>query len=165
MKQIIPSTATHLKDSQTLIKEIKEIGQLPPHAKLFTADATAMYTNIHPDVGIEATAGWMQAYLQTVPKDIPQELLLQLLNTIMRRNVFSFDDTNWLQTIGTAMGTPCACSYGTLSYAFHEIQRILAEFSNFLPILKRFVDDRFGIWIDGPGKKREQFKKTLEGFG
>jgi signal recognition particle GTPase len=57
MKQIIPSTATHLKDSQTLIKEIKEIGQLPPHAKLFMADAMAMYTNIQPDVGIEATAG------------------------------------------------------------------------------------------------------------
>jgi hypothetical protein len=165
MKQIIPSTPTHLKDSQTLIKEIKEIGQLPPHAKLFTADATAMYTNIQPDVGIEAIAGWIQAYPQTVPKDIPQGLLLQLLDIIMRRNVFSFDDTNWLQTIGTAMGTPCACSYATLSYAFHEIQQILTEFSNFLLILKRFIDDMFGIWIDGPGKKWEQFKKALEGFG
>jgi hypothetical protein len=84
MKQTIPSTPTHLKHSQTPIKEIKEIGQLPPHAKLFTADATAMYTNIQPDVGIEAIAGWKQAYPQTVPKYIPQGLLLQLLNTIMR---------------------------------------------------------------------------------
>jgi hypothetical protein len=99
----------------------------------------------------------MQAYPQTVPKDIPQELLLQLLNIIMRQNVFSFDDTNWLQTIGTAMGTPCACSYATLSYAFHEVQHILAEFSEFLLILKRVIDDMFGIWIDGPGKALEVF--------
>jgi hypothetical protein len=35
MKQIIPSTATHLKDSQTLIKEIKEIGH-PPHTPSFS---------------------------------------------------------------------------------------------------------------------------------
>jgi hypothetical protein len=103
----------------------------------------AMYTNIQPDVGIEAIAGWMQAYPQTVPKDIPQELHLQLLNIIMRRNVFSFDDTNWLQTIGTAMGTPCACSYATLSYDFHEVQHILEEFSEFLLILKRFIEN---VW-------------------
>jgi hypothetical protein len=104
-----------------------------------------MYTNIQPDVGIEAIARWMQAHPQTVRKDIPQELLLKLLNIIMRRNVFSFDDTNWLQEIGTAMGTPCACSYAILSYAFHEVQKILADFSEFLLVLKHFIDAMFGI--------------------
>jgi hypothetical protein len=83
----------------------------------------------------------------------------------MRRNVFIFDDTNWLQEIGTAMGTPCACSYATLSYAFHDVQKNLAEFSKFRLMLKPFIDDMFGIWIHGPGKKWEKLKKALEVFG
>jgi hypothetical protein len=115
MKKIIPCSPTHLKDSQTLINEIKEIGVLPPHTKLFTADASAMYINIRLDVGIAEIAGWMKASPHTVPKDVPQQLLLKLLVIIMRHNVFSFHDTNWLQEIGTAMGKPCACSFATLS--------------------------------------------------
>jgi hypothetical protein len=112
-----------------------------------------LYTNIQPDVGIEAIAGWMQAHPQTFPKDIQQEPLLKLLNIIMRRNVFNFDDTNWIQEIGTAMGTPCACSYVTLSYAFHEELKILAEFRKFLLMLIHFIDDMFGIWPrNGMGK-------------
>jgi hypothetical protein len=71
----------------------------------------------------------------------------------MRRNVFSFDDTKWLKEIGTTMGTPCAWSYATLSYAFREVQKNLAEFSKFLLMLKHFIDDMFGIWMHGPGTK------------
>jgi hypothetical protein len=124
-----------------------------------------MYTKIQPYVGIEAIAGWMQADPQIVLKDIPQELLLKLLNIIICCNVFSYDDTNWIQEIGTAMGTPRACSYATLSYAFHKVQKILAGFSEFLLMLKCVIVDMFGIWIHGPGMKRENFKKALEGFG
>jgi hypothetical protein len=62
MKKKIPYAPTHLQDSQTLIEEIKKIGPLPSNAKLFTADATAMYTDIQPDVGISSIANWMQAY-------------------------------------------------------------------------------------------------------
>jgi hypothetical protein len=46
----------------------------------------------------------MEAYPETVPQDVPQDLLITLLNITMRRNVLSFDDTHWLQEIGTAMG-------------------------------------------------------------
>jgi hypothetical protein len=149
MKKIIPHAPTHLRDSQTLIKEINKIGPLPSNAKLFPADATAtaMYTNIQHNVGIASIATWMQAYPETVPQDVPQELLITLLNIIMRRNVFSFDDTHRLQEIGTAMGTPCACPYATLSYALHEVQKMLAHFHEFLLMLKRFMNDMFRIWI------------------
>jgi hypothetical protein len=113
--------------------------------KLLTVDATAMYTNIQPAVGIAFIANWMRAYPETVPTDVLQKLLLALLNIIMRCNVFSFDDTHWLQEIGTAIGTPCACSYATLSYALHEVHKILAHFQEFILLLKCFIDDMFGI--------------------
>jgi hypothetical protein len=165
MKNIIPHTPTHLRDSQSPVNIIHNIGPLPPKSKLFTADATSMYTNIQPDVGIPSIASWMKAYPEIVPADVPQPLLLKLLEIIIRCNIFIFDDTNWLQEIGTAMGTQCACSYATLSYALHEVQTILTKFTQFLLLLKRFINDIFGIWVDGPGEEWEKFKKALEGFG
>jgi hypothetical protein len=55
---------------------------------------------------------------------------------IMRRNIFSFDDMDWLQEIGTAMGILCACSYSTISYVLHEVQATLTKFTEFLVLLK-----------------------------
>jgi hypothetical protein len=40
MKKIIPCSLTHLKDSKMFINEIKNIGVLPPHVKLFRVNAT-----------------------------------------------------------------------------------------------------------------------------
>jgi hypothetical protein len=45
---------TFLRDSQQVVMELKAIGQLPPHAGLFTSDDTAIYTNIEPGVGFTA---------------------------------------------------------------------------------------------------------------
>jgi hypothetical protein len=59
MKKIFQVAPTRLKDSQMLIKEI---GILPLHDKLFTADANVMYANIQLYVGIAAIAGWMKDY-------------------------------------------------------------------------------------------------------
>jgi hypothetical protein len=91
---------------------------------------------VQPDVGINAIQIWAEAYPSTVPKDGPQELLIKLLEIVIRRNMFSFDDTSWLQESDTAMGTPYACSYATLSYALHKVQNILATFAQFIMILK-----------------------------
>lgn len=146
MTQIINHIPAHLKESQALINDMNDLGALPPNAKLFRADATSIYTNIQPDIGINAIKSWMEAYPSTVPKDVPQALLIKLLEIIMRRNVFISNDTNWLQEIvTTGMGTPCACSYATPIYVPHEVQSILAAFSQFLMILKGFIDDMFGI--------------------
>jgi hypothetical protein len=48
----------------------------------------------------------------------------------MNNNIFMFGDTFWLQTSGTAMGTPVACSYATTSYGNHENIHILPNFNS-----------------------------------
>ena len=70
----------------------------------------------------------------------------------MTSNVFQFDDTYWLQTCGTSMGTSCACSYATLYWAYIERKYIIPKWKNQLYFLRRFTDDKFGIWI---GTKEE----------
>jgi hypothetical protein len=83
MKQIMRSMPTYLKDYQTLINDIKNLGQQSPNAKLFTTNVTVMYTNIQPEVGISSIVKWIELYPQMVPHDAPRTILLKLLKIIM----------------------------------------------------------------------------------
>jgi hypothetical protein len=46
LKIIIKISPTFMRDSQQVVEELKAVGPLPPHTRLFPLDATAMYTNI-----------------------------------------------------------------------------------------------------------------------
>ncbi|KAL7528140.1 hypothetical protein ACHAXR_002292 [Thalassiosira sp. AJA248-18] len=46
------------------------------------------------------------------------------------------------------MGTPSACMYATVYYAFHEITVLLQKYSEHLIFYKRLIDDGFGLWND-----------------
>ena len=123
-----------------------------------------MYTNIDTEEGIAAIKRWLELFLEEIPEDFPPvDCLLEILRTVMTQNVFSFGDTYWMQVVGTAMGTPCACSYATLTYGLHERITLLPKHSvvtrNFL---KRFIDDMFGLWYDPlmPLDLEEEDEKT-----
>ena len=77
------------------------------------------------------------------------EAVIEALTIIMRNNVFTFGDTRWRQTKGTAMGTPPAPPYVTIFFGIHE-DDLLPEFDDILPFYRRFIDDVFGIWLCHP---------------
>jgi hypothetical protein len=99
---------------------------IPKGAKLFTADTTSMYTNIDPSTGIKHLHDFITSHLQTLP-DYLVDLIIKSMSFVMKNNIFSFNDTYWMQNEGTAMGTPTACSYATITYGQHE-NRILPQF-------------------------------------
>ena len=100
----------------------------PPNAKLFTADAVSMYTNIPTNTAIMLIA---KHILKSVPEERPKqnEALISALKLVMRNNIFSFGDMTFKQLNGTAMGTPPAPPYATIYYGLHE--------TNFLPKHKK----------------------------
>jgi hypothetical protein len=147
MKDLLFLIPSYIKDSKHLLDEIKNL-TLPPNAKLFTADATAMYTNIDIKSGIITFEKLFDTYDNLIPKDFPRELFIKVLRTIMENNIFTFGDTYWLQTQGTAMGTPAAPLYSILTFGYHENTSILPNFKSQLIYYKRFIDDIFGIWIE-----------------
>jgi len=53
MKQLLEFFPSYIKDSRSLISELKTLN-IPPVAKLFTVVATAMYKNIDVDTGLMA---------------------------------------------------------------------------------------------------------------
>ncbi|KAJ0390861.1 hypothetical protein ATCC90586_011374 [Pythium insidiosum] len=139
MLQRLPS---HLRDSDALLTELRQIQPSPQH-RLFTFDAVSLYTNIPTGTGI--------ATIETMLKEEQhrfENVIVQGLRYIMNENLFTFGDCVWKQIKGTAMGTPCAPTYASLYVAYHE-RSILREFSNYIVLYKRYIDDVFLIWQDG----------------
>lgn len=169
MKSLLHCIPTYLKDSNDLLKQIKSLPPLPPNAKLFTADATAMYTNIQTDTALEAFNFLFEHYKEEIPSDFPKTFFLDVLEIIMKNNIFQFDDTYWLQLDGTAMGTPSACLYATISYGIHERNKLLPNHQAFLSLYLRYIDDVFGIWLpsnDGHDERHwSDFKQTMDAWG
>jgi len=146
LQKLLPFNPTYTKDTSHILQDIKKIQNLPSHSRLFTCDAESMYTNINNIHGIEIIRKWLEDYSQEVPQDFPTEFLLKVLQIVMSNNIFQFDDTYWLQKCGTAMGTSCACSYATLYWAYIERKFIIPKWSHSLPFLRRYIDDKLGIW-------------------
>jgi hypothetical protein len=55
------------------------MGALPANARLFTADANAMYKNIEPAVGIAAVQAWLIDFEHELPTSFLTHLFIQAL--------------------------------------------------------------------------------------
>jgi len=167
MKALLPLVQSNLKNSTALIQDLKSL-QIPPEALLFTADTTSMYTNIDITTGVLAVRDFITANLNSLPSNFPTDLFLQILSIVMENNVFTLADMYWLQLVGTAMGTPVACSYVMVSFGHYKNTTILPNFLPNLLYYKRYIDDVFGIWIptqDNHSESWETFKTTLNNWG
>ena len=131
--------------SVELVSDLKQLGNLPPTARLFTCDATSMYTNIDTRHALTTIDEYLTAFPSLLRKaGVPHALFMRGLKTIMIHNVFRFGDTYWSQLTGTAMGAPPAPMYATLYFGILE-QRFLPHFPECL-FYRRYIDDGFGIW-------------------
>jgi len=129
MKDLLFLIPSYIKDSKQLLSELVQLN-LPPKVKLFTADATVVYTNIDATTGTQAFEHLFKTYKAQIPHNFPKELFLKVLKTIMKNNIFKFSNTFWLQTKGTAMGTPAAPLYSIITFGYHENTTILKKLLN-----------------------------------
>jgi hypothetical protein len=167
MKDLLPFVKSYLKNSITVIDDLKKL-QIPENALLFSADAKSMYTNIDTDVGLTSIKKFIDDNKDSISPNFPTDLFLATLEIVMKNNIFTFADTYWLQLTGTAMGTPVACSYATITYGQHENTSILTKFQPQLLYYRRYIDDIFGIWLPSPTNNNStwnQFKAALNNWG
>jgi len=109
-----------------------------------------MYTNIDSSHGLIIIQAWLDEYKEELPTDFPTSLFLKILHIIMTHNAFQFDNTFWLQTCGTSTGTSCACAYATIYWGYIKRKLIIPKWKNNLLLLRRFIYDKFGIWVGTP---------------
>jgi hypothetical protein len=126
-----------------------------------------MYTNIDATTGISSIANFLQSNERNLPANFPSNLFLQILEIVMKNNIFSFANTYWLQLCGTAMGTPVACACATLTFGHYENTVLLPTFSTSLLFYHRYINNIFGIWLPSPDDNItwKNFKETLNNLG
>lgn len=145
LQKVAVTLRSYLKSSLILRTEIDTLSLAPNHRhRLFTADATSMYTNINTRAAVNSIFRYIESKPSLFP-DIPLHALGSAIEIIMTRNIFQFGDTFWQQKNGTAMGAPPAPSYATVSFGTHE-EAFLDEFPEQLSFYRRYIDDVFGIW-------------------
>jgi hypothetical protein len=141
---------------------------LPPlhqTARIFTADATSMYTNIDTQHALQEIKKFLRLH-----KDIaagPQRTAIYTaLEMEMTNNLFQFGDTFWHQINGTAMGVSPSCCYAMIYVALHE-EDLMHRYPELL-FFKRYIDDIFAIWIplhSDDTARWLQFQTDLNNFG
>ena len=107
-----------------------------------------MYTNILTEEGLATIEKYLYTFKEECYKLTPLgdsfniPMILALLKIVMTTNVFMFGDTWWLQQMGTAMGTPVACIYATLFFAYFERTTIIPKYVQIKFIILRKTDRR-----------------------
>ena len=72
------------------------------------------------------------------------------LKLILQENSFQFNERNYLQTPGTAMGTKMAVAFANIFMAEIETQ-ILDKSANKRLVWKRYIDDIISLWQNNRG--------------
>jgi hypothetical protein len=150
LAKVVHLCPSYTKDSYQILAEIKALGTLPRNARIFTADAVSMYTNIDASHSITTIGKWLDLHrteINAQVMDFNFDLVIQLLTLVMNNNIFQFDDCWFHQRNGTAMGTSVACVYATIYYSYHEETTLLPRYDSSLCFYRRFIDDVLAIWI------------------
>ena len=148
---------SYFKNSFDLKKQLLELGDLPANARLFTADARSMYTNIPTNRALAQLRVQLRAYKNNHDSQYPASAVYNAISLIMKNNVFTFGDMTFLQRNGTAMGTPPAPPYATLYGAFEE-DPVIRRFQSCLLFYVRFIDDVFGIYLCLPNQEEDEIQ-------
>ena len=144
LQPIAKQMPTYIQDSfgfKQLIDELK----LPSRARLFTADAVSMYTNIDTDYALSILCPYL------IEKEdefghYDADFLIRAIEIVMRNNILKFGDVYARQISGTAMGKPPAPSWANCVEGLHELQT-LPTYTTSVPFYKRYIDDVFGVWV------------------
>ena len=91
--------------------------KIEPNEILATFDVEGLYTNIDHNLGLEAISYWINNYENENPR-INKDFILKSIDLILKNNNFIFNQENFIQIKGTAMGTRFAPTYATLVERF-----------------------------------------------
>ena len=144
LKPLVHTTPSFIKDTTHFLNKLNELGRLPSNAILVTLDVSSLYTNIPHREGIDACRHYLSNCNYTT-STIRTEAFCDLIRIILNMNIFEFNNTYYLQTHGTAMGTRMAPSYANLFLAKFETDA-LKHAPHQPHTWWCFIDDVFMIW-------------------
>lgn len=159
IKPLLPFLDSYCRDTFHFLERLKHfnssIDQMDDIV-FITFDVSSLYTNINITLGMDAISYWLSTDFRhnTIPERFSDEFILTALKIILENNFFSFENTTYLQTFGTAMGTKVAPTYAILVMGFlekHMYQLLKNVYdanvaNNIQERWIRYIDDCFIIW-------------------
>lgn len=133
--------ASYLKNSYEFANKIRDT-VVPRECLIVTADVSALYTNMHHDRIVSTIR---QAFENSPDPKRPDDLLLELLDFILKHNDFQFNNQNYLQICGCPMGKVIGPSAANI-YLIDFDHQAMHNFKIKPYYYSRFLDDIFFIW-------------------
>ena len=96
LKPVANKHQSYLQDTPDFLRKLDEISDLVEDSDiLVTVDVSALYTNIPQDEGLEAAR---EALEEREDKEVPTDFIINLLEIILKFNIFEFDNELYPQT-------------------------------------------------------------------
>ena len=145
LEEYVVSFPSYIRDTTDFLRKLEEIKQtLPENAIIFCFDVEKLYPSIPRKEGIEACAEALERRSNTT---VRKEAALQMIETVLDNNVFSFNGKQYIQkdgvAIGSKLGRNYACTY------MRKWDEELTKFPIQPMVYFRYIDDGFGIWLHG----------------
>ena len=106
-------------------------------------DVKSLYTNINHDDALNVTR---EALNERKSKEVPTELVVRLLEMVLKYNIFEFNEELYIQDIGGPMGSAPVPSYANIFMA-RAIDKVMKRIDpEKIKLHKRFLDDIFLIY-------------------
>ena len=152
LKPMLPHVQSYVRDDQDFLLKLDR--NITEDTVLATFDVESLYTNIDHQIGKEAISFWIDKYKEKIPQRMNRNLIIEALDIVLKNNTFIFNNTLFLQLIGTAMGTKMAPTYANLVLGYLELklysecERLHGlEFRQFIEKgWKRYLDDGYITW-------------------
>ena len=147
LRPIVAEGKSYIKDTTDFINKLSTLKTLNDKSLLVSLDVTSLYTNIPNREGIQAAnqALLSDRGLVNNPSNLS---LAELLTLVLTLNNFKFNETNYLQIGGTAMGTRLAPSFANI-YMNHFEETYVYIYPFKPTAWFRYIDDIFMIWDHG----------------
>ena len=153
LKPLAQNLPPFVKDTTDFLQKIEELNKMGPFSEnslLVSWDVVAMFPNIDNILGINAVIEALQARPVKFPST---DCIVEAVEICLKHNNSFFEDDNFLQIHGTAMGPKNACSYADLAMGIIDKR---AKSGEIKPNLWwRYRDDIFDLWTQGPVKLNE----------
>ena len=134
MKSYIKDSIHYLNKSKRTVKS----GTI-----IVTFDVSSLYTSIPHDLGIEALTYYLRTFNHTIDSRFNINFILEATNFILKNNTFIFNGDNFLQLMGTEMGTIFSPTYTTLVLGYLEMKLYTIMEWKYDITMRKYIEDNW----------------------
>ena len=145
---------SYIRDTNAFFSKLATLRSLPDDVMLCTIDVVSLSPNIPHDEGLIATRKTLDLQKD---KRISTGSLIELVECILKSNIFEHSLSSYKQLRGTAVGTKMVAPYAIIFVGDFE-QQFFSDCDISSLVWWRYIDDIFMLWHNG----EKRLKKFLE---